>query len=87
MRSTTMICIITIVLFSFISFDSLSQADHSSQLSAWKSEFPEQEFVASSYNTIIRFTLNADPKPGFANINVLGRPEITFVPPIVLRKK
>ena len=61
-----MIRIITIVLFSFISIVSFSQTDHSSQLSASKSKFPKQEFVAASYNTIISFTLNADIKPSFA---------------------
>jgi hypothetical protein len=75
-----MIRIITIVLFSFISIISFSQTDYTSQLSAWKSKFPDEEFVAASYKTIINFTLNANPKPGFAKVNVLVRNEITIVP-------
>jgi len=69
-----------IILLSFISIFAFSQNDFSSQLSAWKSKFPEEEFVAASYKTIISFTLNANPKPGFAKVNVLVRNEITIVP-------
>src|SRR6185369_1518876 len=80
MRPGSMIRIITVVLFSLISIVSFSQTDYTSQLSLWKSKFPEEEFVATRYNTIIRFTLNANPKPGFAKVNVLVRNEITIVP-------
>ena len=80
MRPRSMIRIITTVLFIFISIVSFSQTDYTSQLSTWKSKFPEEEFVAANYNTIISFTLNANPKPGFAKVNVLVRHEITIVP-------
>jgi len=80
MRPGSMIRIITVVLFSLISIVSFSQTDYTSQLSLWKSKFPEEEFVAARYNTIIRFTLNANPKPRFAKVNVLVRHEITIVP-------
>ena len=71
---------INIILFSFLSIASFAQTDYSSQLGAWKSKFPEEEFVAASYKTIVSFTLNANPKPGFAKVNVLVRNEITIVP-------
>jgi len=58
-----MIRAITIILFSTFSISSFSQTDYSSQLSSWKTKFPEEEFVAVNYNTIISFTLNANPKP------------------------
>ena len=72
-----MLRIITILLFSFTSIASISQTDYSPQLSAWKSEFSKQEFIVTSYNTILRFTLNANPKSGFA-INLV-RHEITNI--------
>ena len=80
MRTRCMNRIVTILIFSFLSITSFSQTDFSSQLSAWKSKFPEEEYVAASFNTIISFTLNANPKPGFAKVNVLVRDEITLVP-------
>ena len=72
-----MLRIITILLFSFTSIASISQTDYSPQLSAWKSEFSKQEFIVTSYNTILRFTLNANPKSGFAI--TLVRHEITNI--------
>ena len=80
MRTRNMDRILTIFLFSIISTVSFTQTDYSSQLSIWKSKFPEEEFVAASYKTIISFTLNTTPKPGFAKVNVLVRNEITIVP-------
>ena len=74
-----MLRIIAILLFSFTSIASISQTDYSPQLSAWKYEFSKQEFIVTSYNTILRFTLNANPKPGFVKINVLVRHEITNI--------
>jgi hypothetical protein len=58
-----MLRIITILLFSFISIVSISQTDHLPQLHAWRSEFHKQEFVATSFGTIINFTLNANSIP------------------------
>jgi len=75
-----MIRAITIILFSTFSISSFSQTDYSSQLSSWKTKFPEEEFVAVNYNTIISFTLNANPKPGFGKVNALVRHEVTLVP-------
>ncbi len=72
MRSLSMFRAISIGLFSIVAISSFSQTDYSSQLSAWKSKFPEEEFVAANYNTIISFTLNANPKPGFAKVNASG---------------
>jgi hypothetical protein len=66
-----MLRIITILLFSFIPIASISQTDHSPQLSVWKSEFSKQELVVPNYNTISSFTLNADPKASDAKANVL----------------
>ena len=80
MRSRSMIRAITIILFSTFSISSFSQTDYSSQLSSWKTKFPEEEFVAVNYNTIISFTLNANPKPGFGKVNALVRHEVTLVP-------
>ncbi len=82
-----MICVITIVLFSLISFVSISQTDHSSQLRVLRFKFPKQELVAGNNSTIISFILNIYPKPGFAKTSILVRPEIAIVPLIVLRKK
>jgi transglutaminase-like putative cysteine protease len=75
-----MIRAITFILFSIVSTFSFSQTDYASQLSSWKTKFPEEEFVAVNYNTIISFTLNANPKPGFGKVNALVRHEVTLVP-------
>jgi len=58
-----MIPLITILLFSFVSIVSFSQTDNLSVLSAWKSKFPEEEFVFGGYRTIINFILNNSNKP------------------------
>ncbi|HMK16907.1 MAG TPA: hypothetical protein VK492_01805 [Chitinophagaceae bacterium] len=73
-----MLRIITILLFSSISIASISQTDHSPQLSAWRSEFSKQEFVAANFNTIINFTLNANSIPCH---------EITILPTNCFKKK
>ena len=80
MGKRTMNRTLTTILFSFISIVSFSQTDFTSQLSAWKSKFPEEEYVAASYKTTVNFTLNANPKPGYAKVNVLVRREIVIVP-------
>ena len=80
MGSRSMIRAITIFLFSIVSIFSFSQTDYSSQLSSWKTKFPEEEFVAVNYTTIVSFTLNANPKPGFGKVNALVRHETTLVP-------
>ena len=80
MRQPNTLRIINIVLFSFVAVVCCSQTDYSSQLSTWKSKFPEEEFVAASYRTVISFTLNPNPKNGFAKVNVVVRNEMTIVP-------
>ena len=82
-----MLRIITILLFFFTSIVSISQTDYSPQFSAWKSEFSKQEFIVTSYNTIIRFTLNANSKPSFGKINVLVKHEITNIPSDCFKEK
>ncbi len=82
-----MLRITAILLFSFTSIASISQTDYSPQLSAWKSEFSKQEFIVTSYNTIIRFTLNANSKPSFGKINVLVKHEITNIPSDCFKEK
>jgi hypothetical protein len=73
-----MLLIITILVFSFISIVSISQTGHLPQLSAWRSEFHEQEFVPANYNTVINFTLNVNSIPSL---------KLLFCPAIVLTKK
>jgi len=73
----TIVFIFSLKIVSIVSF---SQVDYSAQLSNWKSKFPEEEFVAASYNKIITFTLNENPKPGFGKVNVSVKHEITIVP-------
>ena len=80
MWSRSMIRAISTILFSTVSIFSFSQTDYSSQLSGWKSKFPEEDFIAVNYNTIISFILNANPKPGVAKVNALVRHETTLVP-------
>lgn len=57
-----------------------AQADYTSQLGAWKTKFPDEEFVAASYTKTISFTLNPNPKPGIGKVNVLVKHQVTMVP-------
>lgn len=57
-----------------------SQTDLSGKISSWKTSFPKEDVIAYSYKETVNFSLNADPKPGEANVKATVMNELTIVP-------
>lgn len=57
-----------------------SQQDFTGNVNTWKSSFPKEDVIASSYKETVNFILNTDPKPGEGAVKALVVNELTLVP-------
>lgn len=65
---------------TFFCITVFSQTDFAGKISSWKSAFPKEDVVAYSYKETVNFSLNADPKPGEANVQATVVNDLTIVP-------
>lgn len=66
--------------FLFISIHTFSQSDYTASLPSWKTLFPKEDVIVSSYRQTINFSLNTNAGPGEGNVKANIINELTLVP-------
>lgn len=60
--------------------DTFSQTDYTSNLPSWKTLFPKEDVIVSTYKETISFSYNPNPGPGEGNVKATVSNELVLVP-------
>ena len=57
-----------------------AQADYSSKIGEWKTQFPKEDVISSAYKEVVSFSLNTSAGPNDGKVKASVSNEITLVP-------
>jgi hypothetical protein len=60
--------------------DTFSQTDYTSSLDSWKTLFPKEDVIVSSYKETITFSVNPNPGPGEGSVKAMVSHQLILVP-------
>jgi len=66
--------------FVFAALSAGAQADYSSKIGEWKTQFPKEDVIALTYKEVVSFSLNTSVGPSDGKVKASVSNEMTLVP-------